>query len=122
MEEQGIEFDYEPEKINYIYPVKNGYCSDCGGVSVGRRAIYTTDFRIHSSGIWVEAKGKWDGQGRTKILAVLSTSDAITVDNFRMLFMYNNWITKAHKMTYMDWCERHDIIAAVGKTIPKEWL
>ena len=122
MEENEIEFDYEPEKINYIYPIKAGLCSDCGSNHVGRRAIYTPDFRLNSSGVWVETKGKWDSKGRTKILAVLATSGAITRDNFRMLFMYNNWITKAHKLTYREWCERNNIIAAVGTTIPEEWL
>ena len=122
MEENEIEFDYEPEKINYIYPIKAGLCSNCGSEHVGRRAIYTPDFRINSSGVWVETKGKWDSKGRTKILAVLDTSGSIDRDNFRMLFMYNNWITKAHKLTYMDWCEKHNIIAAVGTSIPEEWL
>ena len=121
MEESGVAFSYEPERIQYTYPVKNGVCENCGSVAVGRRASYTPDFWLPVSQLWVEAKGKWDSQGRTKIMAVLNTSGAITLENFRMLFMYNNWITKKHKITYMDWCEKNEIIAAVGKAIPKEW-
>ena len=121
MEEQGVYFEYEPKQIRYRLPVRGGRCNDCDSINVGKSCIYTPDFWLPVSQLWVEAKGKWDSQGRTKIMAVLNTSGAITLENFRMLFMYNNWITKKHKITYMDWCEKNEIIAAVGKAIPKEW-
>jgi len=84
--------------------------------------MYTPDFYLPDSGLWVESKGKWDSKGRTKTLAIITTSGAIRRDNFRMLFQYNNWLTKKHNQTYLDWCEREGIIAAVGKTIPEEWI
>ena len=119
---RGIAFEYEPKQIPYIYPVRKGTCNDCGSVNVGRLAIYTPDFWLPELELWVEAKGRWDGSGRTKILAVLETSEVIHRDNFKMLFMYDNWITKKHKLTYTGWCQKHQILSDVGNTLPKDWL
>ena len=122
MEEHRIAFQYEPKKINFRTPIKFGICNACQSVNVSRIATYTPDFFLVDYNLWVETKGRWDSAGRTKILAVLDTSGSLTRENFRMLFMYDNWVTKKRKQTYLKWCERHEIVAAVGKTIPKEWL
>ena len=118
---EGVKFEYEPTRVDYRVPIRKGYCEKCGSNTVSKLASYTPDFFIPSTGLWIETKGKWDSEGRTKIIAILESSDTINRDNFRMLFMYDNWITKNHKSTYMQWCEQHDIIAAVGKTVPLEW-
>lgn len=122
LQNQGIKFEYETQRIEYLYPIRNGICKSCAGSDVGRRAMYTPDFYLPDYGLWVEAKGKWDSKGRTKTLAILNTSRTITKDNFRMLFQYDNWLTKKHNQTYLDWCDREGIISAVGKTIPEEWI
>tara|TARA_R100000306_G_C4327972_1_gene118707 strand:+ start:36 stop:572 length:537 start_codon:yes stop_codon:yes gene_type:complete len=119
--EEGVSFQYEPFKIEYRLPIKSGVCDTCEGSAVSRLCTYTPDFYLPDSRIWIEAKGKWDSAGRTKTLAILGTSRAINRENFRMLFMYNNWLTKNKKETYLDWCERHNITAAVGTAIPKGW-
>ena len=122
LSENNIEFQYEPKKIDYIYPTKRGKCQTCGGSDVGRIATYTPDFWFPKHGVWVEAKGKWDSAGRTKTLAVLDSDNELNRDNFRMLFMYNNWVTSKHKEKYTDWCAKHKIICAVGLDVPEEWL
>ena len=66
-----VKFKYEPKKIYYQYPIVRGICNECGGTQVGRRTSYTPDFFLPKSEIWIEAKGKWDSSGRTKILSVL---------------------------------------------------
>jgi len=122
LENSGIEFNYELKKIPYLFPIANAYCNECGSNNAGRKATYTPDFFLVSSGLWIEAKGKWDSKGRTKILSVLESDNELTRDNFRMLFMQNNWITSNKKKKYMDWCIEHGIVSACGKVIPKEWL
>ena len=122
LKEQGIEFEYETRRVEYLYPIRNGLCKSCSGSDVGRRAMYTPDFYLPDYRLWIESKGKWDSKGRTKTLAIITTSGAIRRDNFRMLFQYDNWLTKKHNQTYLDWCEKEGIIAAVGKTIPEEWI
>jgi len=89
---------------------------------VGRLATYTPDFWFPKHGFWVEAKGKWDSAGRTKTLAVLDSDNELNRDNFAMLFMYNNWVTRTHTQRYTDWCDKHEIVCAVGTEIPMEWL
>lgn len=122
LEEKGVAFEYEPKQIKYIYPTKRGICQACGSNAVGRLASYTPDFWLPELGIWVEAKGKWDSAGRTKILAVLASDNELTKDNFKMLFMYDNWVTRNKTMRYTGWCDKQFIDSAVGVEMPKEWL
>jgi len=122
LEEEGINFLYEPEKIPYVYPIKNSICIDCGGRNAGRRATYTPDFYLTDYDLWIETKGKWDSAGRTKILSVLESDNKLTKDNFRMLFMYDNWLTSNKKQRYVAWCVSQEIVAAAGDVLPLEWL
>jgi hypothetical protein len=75
---------------------------------------YTPDFYLPTYDMWVEAKGKWDGAGRNKTLAILGTSGTISRKNFRILFMYDNWITKKHTQKYSNWCENQAILYTIG--------
>lgn len=122
LETEGINFLYEPEIISYIYPIKNSICRDCGGKDAGRRASYTPDFYLPDYDLWIETKGKWDSAGRTKIMAVLESDNKLTKDNFRMLFMYDNWLTSNKKQRYVSWCTTQGIVAAAGDVLPFEWL
>ena len=122
LEDEGINFLYEPEKIPYIYPIQNSICRDCGGRNAGRKATYTPDFYLVDFDLWIETKGKWDSSGRTKILSVLASENKLNRENFRMLFMYDNWLTSKKKQRYIDWCVTQDIVAAAGDTLPLGWL
>ena len=122
MEEQGVYFEYEPKQIRYRLPIRGGRCNDCDSINVGKSCTYTPDFWLPMLGIWVETKGKWDSAGRSKIASVLDSDNEVNHENFRMLFMYDNWITKNKRETYTDWCEKRGISSGVGKAIPKEWF
>ena len=117
-----IKFQYEPKAFSYYYPVHSGSCFDCNSTNVGRKTTFTPDFFLTKSNVWVETKGKWDGKGRTKILSVLESDNELTRKNFRMLFMYDNWLTKKKYRRYTDWCADKSIICAVGRDIPEGWV
>jgi len=122
MEKIGVAFEYEPKKIPYLHPVHRGTCLSCGSLDVGRNTVYIPDFWLPKHGLWVEAKGRWTGAGRTKMLAVLSADNEITLDNFRMVFMYDNWLTKKRNQTYSKWCQTNGITCSTGVELPREWL
>ncbi|MFM1566113.1 MAG: hypothetical protein ACKJRP_04225 [SAR86 cluster bacterium] len=122
LEQSGVAFEYEPKKISYLHPVHQGTCLSCASSYVGRRSVYLPDFWLPEQKLWIEAKGRWPGSGRTKTLAVLSSDNELTLENFRMLFMYDNWLTKKHRQTYTGWCQAQGIICATGVELPKEWL
>ena len=122
LEKAGVSFEYEPKKISYLHPVHQGVCLSCGATHVGRQAFYLPDFWLPKQNLWVEAKGRWTSSGRTKTLAVLSSNNELSLDNFRMLFMYDNWLTKKHRQTYTGWCQTQGIVCSTGVELPKEWL
>ena len=95
---------------------RNGECLRCGSTNIGKHRIYTPDFHLQSTDIFVETKGKFDAQTRTKMKEVCEQSDK----DIRMVFMRNNWLTRKHKMTYGRWCDLHGIKWAVGD-IPLSW-
>ena len=114
MGDWGITFKYESERVPYLYPIQRGTCLSCGAKDVGRNAHYTPDFWLPAHKLWVEAKGKWTGAGRTKTLAVLNSENKINLSNFRIVFMYDNWTTKRHKQKYSNWCDTQGILYSVG--------
>jgi len=116
----GVKFDYETVTVTYQKEVRGSECQACGSTDVYTTAKYTPDF-ILANGIFIEAKGKFTPRDRTKILAVLRSNNEINRDNFRILFMYDNWLTKKKLKRYTDWCAQHDIQCAVGTEVPEEW-
>lgn len=115
---KGIPFEYERHTISYTRPVRQGLCGDCGGKTVGKRSVYTPDFRI-PGGIFVESKGRFTGSDRSKLASVRSQYPGI---DLRILFAQDNWTTKLHKQRYSAWAAKHGFIWAVGKRIPADWL
>lgn len=114
---KGIKFEYERESWEYHADVYQGMCADCGGNKVISMRKYTPDFFL-PNGLVVEAKGRLDPPTRTQLLAVMeSNPDKELV----LLFAKDNWMTKAHKNRYSDWCEKHNIDYSIG-SIPDEWL
>lgn len=119
---KGYKFEYESRKTRFRKPVQGGICEDCSSTSVSKRAIYLCDFIVGGRPIYLEAKGRFLSADRTKILSVLNTSSEIDRSNFRLLFMRDNWTTKAGKERYTDWCKRHGIKCAVWPNIPRGFL
>ena len=114
--EHEVIFEYEGIALEYCAKVHRGLCLDCGAENVGSVRGYTPDFYFPLTDVFVETKGKFDSQNRTKMKEVCLQ----TKDDIRMVFMRDNWLTKKRKMNYSRWCTINDIPYAIGD-IPLEW-
>ena len=103
LDEAGIAFEYEKETIVYVQPAQT--------------RKYNPDFFL-PNGIIIEAKGKWTIEDRKKMINVFEQNPELDI---RMLFQHDNKLNKRAKQRYSDWCDRRDIVYAVGK-IPAGWL
>ena len=96
-------FQYESIKLDYIVPEK--------------QHTYTPDV-VLPSGIIVEIKGRWDLADRKKMLCIIDCNPDCDI---RMVFQNSKTkLRKGGKMTYGQWCDKHNIVYA-DKKIPKEW-
>ncbi len=77
---------------------------------------YWPDFIVNDS-IFLEVKGYFDGQSRTKMRAVKLANPGLDI---RMVFDKDNKISGS-KMRYSDWCKKYGFPYCVG-SIPKEWF
>ena len=111
-----IPFLYEDFTMEYEGVIKNGWCNSCNSHDVAQLRMYTPDFYLVDTQIFVETKGKFDAPNRTKMKAVCQQSES----DIRMVFMRDNWLTKKKKMNYSRWCEINGIHFAIGD-IPIEW-
>lgn len=118
----GVQFEYEPWLCAYYSSVRGSTCADCGGNQILKLRWYTPDF-VLPNGLIIEAKGKLTGANRTKILDILDTSEYITRDNFRLLFMEDNKYGSAGRR-YSDWAEQYGIVYHVSRIgeVPESWL
>lgn len=80
---------------------------------------YYPDVRL-PNGIFIEAKGLFDSDDRTKLLLVRKQNPGIDV---RIVFMNPNAkLYKGSKSTYATWCEKHGFLYTKGPHVPDEWL
>jgi len=122
LKENKIAFTYEQTKFKYNHIIFQGKCLSCGGTQVAVQKDYLPDFQL-KNGVILELKGKFTSQMRTKMKEVFRDNPDI---DLRMVFMYDNWMTKKHTMRYSDWCKLNGIKFHVVKdkqkpTIPKSW-
>lgn len=108
---------YEKETYKYNSRVYKGTCVDCSGQNVVSVREYTPDWFL-PNGIIVESKGKFTPPNRTQMLEVITSHPD---KDIRMVFQYDNWLTRGKKTRYSDWCNQHGIKYAVGD-IPTEWI
>jgi hypothetical protein len=100
---QGISYTYEEEKIRYVKPARN--------------AVYTPDFKIGS--IFIETKGRFMTADRQKHILIKEQMPDLDIR-----FVFSNpkqKISKASKTTYAMWCEKHGFLYA-KESIPHAWL
>lgn len=105
---EGIEFEYEQNKIHYVVPARN--------------AKYTPDFYIKTrtgKTIIIETKGRFLTSERQKMILVKQQFPDLDI---RMVFSRSaTTISKQSKTTYAMWCEKHGFPYA-DKVVPQEWL
>lgn len=102
--EQGVDFEYETEVIEYTRPAK--------------KAKYTPDF-ILPNGIIIETKGRFLTADRQKHLLLKDQRPDLDI---RFVFSNSKTkISKQSKTTYGMWCERNGFQYADG-AIPEDWL
>lgn len=99
------EVGYETEKLNYV--LEKNYWPDI--------TITLTDGRK----IYVECKGWFRPEDRTKMLAVKVANPETDI---RFVFPRDNKLNKNTETTYSQWCERHGFPYHIGTEVPKAWL
>lgn len=119
----GVPFEYEPFNVKYFSRINSALCAVCGSKDVHKGRNYRPDF-VLGNGIYLESKGKLTSAERSKIIAILDTSNVITRDNYRLLFMRDNTLSKASTTRYSDWAAKHGIIFHVSQQgeVPIEWV
>lgn len=117
LDEAGIKWAYEPEKIEYRKRVIKGVCPGCNSVTVYQRHNYTPDF-VLANGIRIEVKGRLTSADRSKLIAVKSQHPDL---DLRMVFGANNKLQKNKEERYSNWAAKNNIKFCI-KTIPESWL
>ena len=105
--DEGIDFEYEVDKITYEIPA--------------RVSKYTPDFKLSKpGGFWyLETKGIWATADRAKHVLIKKQSPEIDIR-----FLFSNAQARLYKGSptrYADYCEKHGFRWA-HKTMPQEWL
>lgn len=115
-----VPYEYEPTAFPIWIPGSPGhYCAECSSRQTRRATRYTPDFWLSKADLYVEAKGKLDARSKRALLAF---RDQYPGHRLAVLFQRDNWTTKTKKEKYTDWARRNKIAAAVGDSIPGEWL
>lgn len=102
LDEAGIKYEYETQKIKY---------------RVEEDRTYTPDF-ILPNGVIVETKGRFTTADRKKHLLIKKQHPTLDI---RFVFQNSRAkLYKGAKSTYGQWCEKQGFVYA-DKSIPKEW-
>lgn len=102
LDEAGIKYEYETQKIKY---------------RVEEDRTYTPDF-ILPNGVIVETKGRFTTADRKKHLLIKKQHPTLDI---RFVFQNSRAkLYKGAKSTYAQWCEKQGFVYA-DKSIPKEW-
>ena len=103
LEEAGVKYEYETQKIKY---------------RVEEDRTYTPDFTL-PNGIIVETKGRFTTADRKKHLLI---QKQYPKHDIRFVFQNSRAkLYKGAKTTYAQWCDKHGFLYA-DKSIPEEWL
>lgn len=120
LEAQRIPFKYEPQALDIVVAEgPSAYCDSCGSRDILRKTEYTPDFYFPKTGVWMEAKGKFDARARKIALAMQKQWPHM---DYRILLQRDNWMTSKKVRRYTDWLEAHQIPYAVGAYPPLAWV
>jgi hypothetical protein len=109
-----VDYEYEAESFPWVETLPNGFCPDCGSIAVATRS-YTPDFFL-SNGVIIESKGRFTPKDRKIALAM----QELHGNDFKLLFQYDNRLSRKSKTRYSEWCRKNGIDYAV-RQIPEEW-
>lgn len=103
LEDRGVEFEYETQKIKWVdHKVRT----------------YTPDYILPNK-IIVETKGRFVASDRRKHIEIKKQYPEYDI---RFVFQYPNAkLNKGSKTTYAQWCQRHGFEYHF-KDIPQEWI
>lgn len=102
LSEAGVDWEYEPTRFLY---------------TITRR--YTPDFYLPAVSVYVEVKGYFTSEDRSKLLQVKRDNPDI---DLRLVFQQpNNRLNKRSKTTYAEWADQHEFQWAEGK-VPDAWI
>jgi hypothetical protein len=93
--------EYEVEKFTYTLP-----------------ASYLPDWRIKTKKgetIYIEAKGRFTGKDRKKLLKVKENYPTI---DLRLVFQQDNWISSLKKQRYSDWARKNGFEYSIWPELP----
>ena len=113
----GISYEYEQRSLDYLLPITKSKCGDCGSTEVFGERTYTPDFYLPVYDIWLEIKGHFKPHDR-KIIQLIKKQYDI---DLRMVFLFNNRVTRQSENRYSDWCRQRGIPYALT-WVPEEWL
>ena len=101
LDELKIDYEYEPDKVNYVI-----------------EARYIPDFKVGD--VYLETKGFFKPSDRRKMLAVKKCNPDLDI---RLVFQapYNK-ISKRSKTTYAKWAAKHGFLWCPYYAIPLNWL
>lgn len=113
-----VPYEYEAKTFSFPLP-ENGYtCGTCASNKITKRVRYTPDFRLSES-LYVEAKGRFSGSNRRRLLAFKAAYPDI---DLRLVFQRDNALSKSSKTRYSEWAKDNGFTYHVGPEIPKGWL
>lgn len=110
LNQRKIPYQYETLKLSYVKEV----CPHCEKLI--KKGTYTPDFILGD--VIIESKGRFDIESRKKMLQVKASNPSLDI---RLLFQYDNKLTKVSKKRYSDWARSNGFIFAIGM-IPEEWV
>ena len=103
LHERKIDAAYEIDKITFIPKLRT----------------YTPDFYIKEGDFYVETKGRFFSQDRTKHLLIKEQHPEIDI---RFVFLNaKNRLDKRSRTTYAQWCKKNGFLYA-EKRMPGEWM
>lgn len=116
LEAEGCEYGYEEESFELHVEAPRSIKCECGEKPF-RVTWYTPDFFLRN-GVVVECKGRFTPDDRKKILAMKEQHPDI---DLRLVFEFDNKLSKKSKTRYSTWCDQKGIEYAFLK-IPKRWM
>ena len=114
---RGVDWCYEKSSFPWEERLPRAYCKECDTKICYVARSYTPDFFLNN-GVIFEVKGRFTSKDRKIAAAMKEQHPALDI---RMVFDKNDWLNKAHKNRYGDWCDSKGILWCAGFP-PEDWI